>query len=1351
MPPLRRHLAIALCLAALVGGTWALEAAFVARLEARGVEARRDAAERAAESVAGSIAELQRDLAARARRVAAEPTVERALRDPAARDAAVEWFAELDLPEGTAVELYTPTPTLLAWAGPGLPLDAATRRLDFLDTLQAAVATDGAFREAVAVWQPVRAGGRVVGAVRVLRLVSVRVPVRNRYLRDFDLAATWARGLPASVAVSFGEEPPPARPGVVLHAAPALDGSTLAFVAATVPPATAVEAYVRGGYRDARAFFLALLGGWLVFGLVLLAGGALRAGPLITSRQARARAGLAVGGAAVGWWGLRYALLALDVPGRFFGGEQTPPALDPAYLGSGVLAGLAGSAVELIVTAAFAVGFGAGLLSGALTVLRVRRVRRRAGDGPVSPVRWTATAAAVAAAGVAGLAAAALLVHRATLDATLGFFDRIEPLADGLVTPVLGAFGLIGLGALLTLAALALTVGVRGAGRWLAGLGVTAGVLLAAYALTPLGDVLSPFVALGAFALAAGGAALLTHRPLRWTWLFTLRGAVGAALAAALLAYPIAFAAARQKEEARVRDAAEDFADGEDARVAYALESVLLDARSAEAVRAVLSTGLDAARADSVAAELVSGSLLAALADYTVALTLHAPDGDTLAHYRDEPPPGAEPAPTGADGLGFGELRRRFERSVAAGIVVEREPTAGRGGLYRYAGIGPVRPVPDSVAGWLTAHAEPKPARYVSETPFPRVLVPAGLYRLAEGEWAFAVFEGGVLTRPRGGSFGRLRLPATVRTLAPGESLWRTERVEGAPTRIYYRRLAEGVTIVAARGPATTLFDHLYFYLRLLLPMLVLAGLAYGAGEAVRRSGYAPAPPPRLRDRVLHRFFLVGLASIAVTGLVGRGAIVEQNREAVEDRLKRRLARVEDALYAEAGGAAALAAPERILDRGRPDVIGPRLGLDVNLYRGAELVASSRGQLVRQRLIERRLPIGVVEALFVRGERYAFATERIGGFTYTTGYEALPDARGHPAVVVAVPTLPEQIAIEAEQARMVAYLFGVLLLLLLVISVVARVLANQVTRPFQRLRDGLRAVGAGETPAEPLPVEVRDEVGEVVETFNAMRDQLEESRRKLAAQERELAWREMAQQVAHEIKNPLTPMKLSVQHLQQAFDRSGADGGSAVGAGDGAADGAGGGGAGGRFGRLFRDKTATLIEQIDALSRIAGEFSSFARLPDRHPERVDLSEVVRQAAALVAEEPNVEVVLALASEPLPVVADREELRRVYINLVKNAQQAIPAGERGTITVRTGRRPTPYGRVLAWSAVEDTGAGIPEAVRDRIFRPNFSTKTSGMGLGLAIARKAIEDSGGTIAFETTPGLGTTFTVALPLAE
>jgi nitrogen fixation/metabolism regulation signal transduction histidine kinase len=228
----------------------------------------------------------------------------------------------------------------------------------------------------------------------------------------------------------------------------------------------------------------------------------------------------------------------------------------------------------------------------------------------------------------------------------------------------------------------------------------------------------------------------------------------------------------------------------------------------------------------------------------------------------------------------------------------------------------------------------------------------------------------------------------------------------------------------------------------------------------------------------------------------------------------------------------------------------------------------------------------------------------------------------------------------------------------------------------------------------------------------------------------------MARQVAHEIKNPLTPMKLSIQHLRRAFERA-----------DGVRESS-------DFAEVFDRITSTLIEQVESLVRIADEFSTFARLPTRVPEPVDLTEIIQEAASLMEEEAaNHDALdLHLPDEPVVVEADREELRRIYINLLKNALQAIPEDREGRVRVTARRTGEGDGRPSAvYSEVTDNGIGIPPDVQDKVFEPNFSTKTSGTGLGLAIAQKSIGELGGEIGYETTEGEGTTFWIRLPRAE
>jgi nitrogen fixation/metabolism regulation signal transduction histidine kinase len=231
---------------------------------------------------------------------------------------------------------------------------------------------------------------------------------------------------------------------------------------------------------------------------------------------------------------------------------------------------------------------------------------------------------------------------------------------------------------------------------------------------------------------------------------------------------------------------------------------------------------------------------------------------------------------------------------------------------------------------------------------------------------------------------------------------------------------------------------------------------------------------------------------------------------------------------------------------------------------------------------------------------------------------------------------------------------------------------------------------------------------------------LKQSQDEIVKTQRELAWREMARQVAHEIKNPLTPMRLSIQHLQQAYADRVED-----------------------FGTLLNRITATMIEQIDALSRIASEFSSFARMPPRSMQPCSVHAIVRDVVTLFQQE-KLTFTLALDADTDVVRADPDELRRVVINILRNAVQAMNG--RGSVSIRTS---SAAGSMTV--RIEDSGPGIPEELRGRLFEPNFSTKSEGMGLGLAIVKRAVEDMGGSVAVESALGKGTAMILRMPLVN
>jgi two-component system, NtrC family, nitrogen regulation sensor histidine kinase NtrY len=287
---------------------------------------------------------------------------------------------------------------------------------------------------------------------------------------------------------------------------------------------------------------------------------------------------------------------------------------------------------------------------------------------------------------------------------------------------------------------------------------------------------------------------------------------------------------------------------------------------------------------------------------------------------------------------------------------------------------------------------------------------------------------------------------------------------------------------------------------------------------------------------------------------------------------------------------------------------------------------------------------------------------------------------------------------------------------------VAVFISNQITRPLVLIQENLQKMQLGKRN-EPIQYKRDDEIGSLVKEYNKKVDELAVSAELLARSERESAWREMAKQVAHEIKNPLTPMKLNIQHLQRAK------------------------GDGEEFKKYVERVSAVLIEQIDNLSNIATEFSNFAKIPTARNQVFLLAEQLQKIIELFESHENVEIKFHPSKlENIEVNADREQLSRALINLLKNAIQSIPEGQTGKIDIHLKRRDH-----MALILVTDNGAGIPEELREKLFSPSFTTKSSGMGLGLAIVKNIVENFAGKIWFETDTEKGTTFYIEIPVYE
>jgi nitrogen fixation/metabolism regulation signal transduction histidine kinase len=293
--------------------------------------------------------------------------------------------------------------------------------------------------------------------------------------------------------------------------------------------------------------------------------------------------------------------------------------------------------------------------------------------------------------------------------------------------------------------------------------------------------------------------------------------------------------------------------------------------------------------------------------------------------------------------------------------------------------------------------------------------------------------------------------------------------------------------------------------------------------------------------------------------------------------------------------------------------------------------------------------------------------------------------------------------------------------MLLIAFALAYFLASYITKSLKTISDKINETSLNQKN-EKIVIEANSrEINSLIKAYNDMVDKLEESATMLAQSEREQAWREMAKQVAHEIKNPLTPMRLTVQSFERKFNPEDPD-----------------------LKQKLNDYSKTLIQQIDTMSSVASAFSNFASMPAQQNETLNVVEVVEFSLDIFNED---YLVFESDEEEIITKMDRTQLVRIITNLVKNAIQAIPEEQVEKSIIVAVKQVENDVNIT----VKDNGIGIETENIEYIFEPKFTTKTSGMGLGLGIIKNIIENYKGTITFETEYGKGTTFTVSLPIIE
>ncbi|GAB4497097.1 MAG: hypothetical protein OHK0019_30050 [Saprospiraceae bacterium] len=410
------------------------------------------------------------------------------------------------------------------------------------------------------------------------------------------------------------------------------------------------------------------------------------------------------------------------------------------------------------------------------------------------------------------------------------------------------------------------------------------------------------------------------------------------------------------------------------------------------------------------------------------------------------------------------------------------------------------------------------------------------------------------------------------------------------------------------------------------------------------------------------------------------------------------------------------------LPKSLADIAGS-LSMDVNLYStSGDLAFTTQKELSSLGILPMKINPLAHYLLKTTNQPELTEKENSAGLEYFAKYLPLRTAKNELLGFLGVPYLLSERQIGPEVSDFIGMLASLYVFLLLVAFVVTYLLARSIIRPLSLVSDKIAAVKLSQDKNQTLDYQgdEGDEVSELINEYNRMVEKLEASKQQLVRLEREGAWREMARQVAHDIKNPLTTMKLSMQQLERVSSNPE------------------------QAAAYLRKAITRLIEQIDSLAQIASEFSMFANLDIRQKSDVVLNDVVESVYDLFSEQRNVSLDLAIPPERFHILGDKNHLIRVFNNLVINAIQAIPSDREGKIHVSLVRQ-----NGLATVRISDNGGGIPPEIRERVFEPNFTTKTSGSGLGLAICKKIIEAHDGTIRFETRENEGTDFFVEMPI--
>lgn len=462
------------------------------------------------------------------------------------------------------------------------------------------------------------------------------------------------------------------------------------------------------------------------------------------------------------------------------------------------------------------------------------------------------------------------------------------------------------------------------------------------------------------------------------------------------------------------------------------------------------------------------------------------------------------------------------------------------------------------------------------------------------------------------------------------------------------------------------------------------------------------------RTKLAAAFVIVSVIPLIVVTIYFQSITEDKNTELIYGSLGVMANQIENYLNLYAGKSSVQ--PEMVFKKAVDD-----LGINYSVFKSKRIVYSSTIDFYKTGLLTNIIPFNIWHQLFPKGLTNTFETKRIGNQQIHSYY--LKMIGNDQPLIIVVNDQFNKVSLPLSDTEVDIFMFGVFSLALIMLIIFSTILAEQISSPIRRLTNATRSLGSGDLNIE-VEGNYSGEIAELTNGFNKMIKQLRKSQIEMAQLERETAWKEMAKQVAHEIKNPLTPMKLSIQQLLAAYrDKSP------------------------KFDSIFEKVTSTIITQVETLRNIASEFSNFARMPKLNIERINLIGSINEAINLFANE-KLEIKFENNKDVIFINADSDHLNRTFINLIRNSIQA--KARNITIDVSTNKD-------FSYVRIIDNGTGISGENFEKIFEENYTTKPEGMGLGLSITKRFLESINGKIVVEKSSDEGTTFLITIPLVK